>query len=357
MVSGKDDLVKLSSCGVNGTYRLNELGFDDQRRCAGKGDVFGSWTQPTDPYGVYLTQHFYPNGEGQNDSDWNISYVCDTETCCTSDGHQRTCPVAWPLPDESYQDNWVTRNTKQMLQAVQGIPEGTPWFVQINWAGPHAPFVITRAMNESVKNRSYPYQMNSTQNANDALIARRDYAAEIENLDLAFGDIISALRDLDEFENTIVCVSSDHGEMLGDFGHFRKEKPWVASTNVPFVCMGPGIRKNEVIETYVTNMDIAGTVLDFAEIEALAEMTTVSLRPFLNGSWTDERNEYRAFISSGLSQKDNLWRKDILPVAWWALSGVARSNMFKSSVLAELGWSGLLRRKWLLLTFCEWAWL
>merc|ERR1712087_200725 len=100
---------KLSSCGVNGTYHLNELGFDDQRRCAGKGDVFHTWPEPTDPFGVYLTEHFYPNASGMNDSDWNIAYECmegQEGSCCTS-GHE-TCPYAWPLPADTYEDNWIT---------------------------------------------------------------------------------------------------------------------------------------------------------------------------------------------------------------------------------------------------------
>eukprot|EP01084_Bolivina_argentea_P315546 546711_1 len=105
------------------------------------------------------------------------------------------------------------------------------------------------------------------------MVTRRDYSAEIENLDRGFNSILNKLRELDQYSNTIICISSDHGEMLGDFNAWAKSKPWVASTNVPFVCAGPGIIKNNIIDTYVTNMDIAGTVLDYTNTAPLPDMT------------------------------------------------------------------------------------
>ena len=90
-------------------------------------------------------------------------------------------------------------------------------------------------MNESVNNRSYPYPMNATENVNDMMITRRDYSAEIENLDNAFNLIINKVRELGYYDNTVICVSSDHGEMLGDFNTWAKSKPWVASSNVKYI--------------------------------------------------------------------------------------------------------------------------
>jgi arylsulfatase A-like enzyme len=162
-------------------------------------------------------------------------------------------------------------------------------------------------MNKSVNNRSYPYPMQCDLDAKDMLITRRDYTAEIENLDKAFATIIDKVRSLGELDNTVVCVSSDHGEMLGDYNTWAKSKPWVASSNVPLMCMGPGIQENVVLDSYVTNMDLAATFLDFSQtaIAPSLNITSMSLRPFLNGSWTDaQHSEYRSYVSSGL----NNWR-------------------------------------------------
>merc|ERR1719362_949693 len=45
-------------------------------------------------------------------------------------------------------------------------------------------------------------------------------------------------------------------------------------------------------------------------------MTTISLRPFLNGTWNDNKNEYRNYVSSGLGN----WRmvvQDVNETTTW----------------------------------------
>eukprot|EP01084_Bolivina_argentea_P024694 45971_1 len=299
MVSGKDDLTKKSGCGINGTYRQNELGYSDQRRCLGKMAEDHKYPNPADPFSIYLSQHYNINTNGINVTEWNITYECDMN-CCKDEA----CPKSINVHTESYEDNWITERTLEMMD---NIPQNKPWFLQINWAGPHRPFIILESMNKTINNRTYSYPMgNCTANKDDMMITRRDYSAEIENLDSAFSIIINKVRELGQFDNTIFCVSSDHGEMLGDYNAWAESKPWVASVNVPLVCMGPNIKKNEIINTYVTNMDLAGTFLDFTEtqIPKSLNMTTRSLRSFLNGTWNDNNNEYRKYVSSGI----NNWR-------------------------------------------------
>ena len=300
MVSGKDDLTKASTCGLNGTYRIHQLGFNDGVRCIGKGGgaLFKQYPKVVDPFSSYLDAHSNIN-DGRNESEWQITYeCCEQKVCCTQNGDSgHTCPVPINVHEASYQDNWITQRT---LEVMDRIPDpAQPWFIQVNWAGPHPPFIILEAMNETVVDRSLPYPINGSENANDVLIARRDYVAEIENLDAAFAVIVNKVRAMGQLDKTLFCVSSDHGEMLGDFDLWAKSKPWVASSNVPLVCMGPGVEKGAIVETYVSNMDLAATFLDFGDTPLTGNMTSVSLKPFLNGTWSDASNAYREFVSSG----------------------------------------------------------
>ena len=41
-----------------------------------------------------------------------------------------------------------------------------------------------------------------------------------------------------ETDKTVVCIASDHGEMLGDHGDVDKSKPWEGSAHVPLICAG-----------------------------------------------------------------------------------------------------------------------
>ena len=313
MVTGKDDLTKLTGVGVDGSYRAKQLGFSAQRRCLDKTALPVFYPNVTDPFTAYLA----------NQSLYNITDEC-YETCCDDWPNNGPpfyeCPESINVPHDAYQDNWVTWNSLHLLDTK---PDGQSWsviffihlklfshftyfcilsirFMQVNFVGPHPPFIITKGMNETVNNRSFPAAMDSSFDPYDMQIVRRDYTAEIENLDKQFKIIIDKIIDINEFNNTIICISSDHGEMLGDFSLWQKSKPWIASTNVPLTCMGKDIKKGQIIDRYVTNMDLAGTFLDYANTQKVTNMTTQSLRPFMNGTWSDKNNEYREYVSSGL---------------------------------------------------------
>ena len=156
-------------------------------------------------------------------------------------------------------------------------------------------------MNISVNDRMYPRPVNSTFTEENVLIMRRDYVAEIENLDHNFGEILDLIRAYGEFNNTIICASSDHGEMLGDYSLTGKQYPWSGSMSVPLACMGPGIVANQVIDWPVTNMDLAGTFLDYTESKIPENetdvITTKSLRDVLEGRKTHNRN----YVLSGFN--------------------------------------------------------
>ena len=88
-------------------------------------------------------------------------------------------------------------------------------------------FLVTSRMADSVANRTWPQPVDSPQKATCANSARPhepaigqkdagsrcNYGAEIENLDRLFGIVLDKVRALGELDNTLVCVSSDHGEM------------------------------------------------------------------------------------------------------------------------------------------------
>lgn len=105
---------------------------------------------------------------------------------------------------------------------------------------------------------------------------------------------------------TIVCVSSDHGEMLGDHGDTAKSRPWEPSSVVPLVCAGPGILPQRTVGLPVATLDLSATFLDFAGIPTAGlglGMSAVSLRGLLEAR-VGAIASYRPFVQSGL----NKWR-------------------------------------------------
>ena len=101
--------------------------------------------------------------------------------------------------------------------------------------------------------------------------ARREaagYYAMIENLDWNFGRIRKALTDAGLAFNTHIVFFSDHGDMHGSQGMFRKTNPFEESIRVPFIIGGeiPRYqgRRSDAIPSLMNHVDIAPTTSGFA---------------------------------------------------------------------------------------------
>lgn len=186
------------------------------------------------------------------------------------------------LPDDAYADNWIARNG---LDLIKSTPAGQPWFIQVNFNGPHPPMDVTKGMFEKWKGSKFPP---AWKNGGPVPIAvgageRRNYAAMINNIDAWLGRYLDEIKKRGELDRTIIVYCSDHGEMLGDRGLHGKTQPYQASAAVPLVIAGPGVGEGQVIERPVSTMDLAATFLDYGGVAKPAAMDSQSLRPCLEG--------------------------------------------------------------------------
>ena len=68
--------------------------------------------------------------------------------------------------------------------------------------------------------------------------ARRAYYAAVSYIDDHIGRIIGRLEELGLADNTVVIVTSDHGDMLGEKGLWFKMSPYEQSSRVPLIMHG-----------------------------------------------------------------------------------------------------------------------
>jgi Sulfatase/Tetratricopeptide repeat len=205
-----------------------------------------------------------------------------------------------PLPEEAYTDNWVATHA---LRLISGAPRNRPWFLQVNFLGPHDPWDVTAEMIGLYRDQQefvVPTGV-SPKDVEAHRAVRRNYAAMIENIDRWIGVILDALKVSGELANTLIVVSSDHGEMLGNRGIWGKGVPFQASVTVPLVVAGPGVSHGAVIPTPTTILDLAATFADFAVAPPITGWDSRSLRRQLG----DPRAAPpRTHVFSGLRQ----WR-------------------------------------------------
>ena len=134
-------------------------------------------------------------------------------------------------------------------------------------------------------------------------MARHGYYANVSYFDSKVGEIVKALKDSDQLENTIVIVTSDHGDFLGERGLWYKMSFLEHSGRVPLVVAGPGVRQQEWADP-CSLVDILPTFRDIAGDDSALGMPIdgVSLWPTLSQgevSQTEAIGEYCAEMTPG----------------------------------------------------------
>ena len=97
----------------------------------------------------------------------------------------------------------------------------------------------------------------------DILMARDCYDDCIAFLDEQLGKLLDELQRQGLLDNTLVIITSDHGEAFGDhrlFGHGNSV--YLDEIGVPLVILSPGAPAGRVVVAPVSLRDLPATVLD-----------------------------------------------------------------------------------------------
>ncbi len=284
---GKFDLNKPEPYwGEDGFWEeLSDIGFTTGIDNAGKWDMIQCATTEglsLDPYGKFLKQKGV------------LEAYCSDFINHRRD-HYYTGSI--DIPEETYCDNYICNNA---LSVIDGFSKDKPWFLQVNFAGPHDPWDVLDSMVEKYRNIDFgePVMFEGNKEAINAV--RQNYAAMLENIDNACGQIIEAVERRGELDNTIIIYASDHGEMLGDRNKFGKGLPYRASVHVPLIIAGTGIKKG-VYHFPVELQDIAATICDLCGCAANSFSDSKSLYEILKTG----AGETREMTVSALDQSIN----------------------------------------------------
>ncbi len=119
---------------------------------------------------------------------------------------------------------------------------------------------------------------------------RWGYNRLVEKVDAQIGEVLQALQDTGHREDTVVIVSSDHGDAQGTHHLVQKSFLYEASTHVPLIIRAPDARGGRVDRHLVSNgLDIYATICDFAGVPAPEGSHGASLRPLILGEDPDWR--------------------------------------------------------------------
>ncbi len=159
-----------------------------------------------------------------------------------------------------------------------------PFFLMLSWNPPHAPYLTAP---QRFKDLYDPSQLVLTANvpekkqdfaginkwaeANDINGRERvrpllaGYYAHCSALDHCIGQLQTQLRESELENDTIFVFTSDHGDMLGSHGLWKKQLPYDESIRVPLLLKVPGVEPHQV-QRPISHPDLMPTLLGLCGI-------------------------------------------------------------------------------------------
>jgi arylsulfatase A-like enzyme len=141
---------------------------------------------------------------------------------------------------------------------------------------------------------AYKYRSQGT-DRNLVRTMRAAYYGCVSFIDHTLGKLIGYLDDHGLTEETLIILTSDHGEMLGDYNCYGKRCFLEPASHIPMIICDPSIRRAHV-STPVSLCDIFPTLLSYAGIEPPQETYGTNL---LKIAADTDRTVYGQFSQGG----------------------------------------------------------
>jgi arylsulfatase A-like enzyme len=111
------------------------------------------------------------------------------------------------------------------------------------------------------------------------------YFGMVSEADHQLGRVLAALREAGQWDETLVIVTADHGEQLGDHGLIQKGGYFEQSYHTPCVIRDPRpeAKRGLVIEAFTENVDIFPTLAEAMGLPVPAQCDGAPLTPLLRG--------------------------------------------------------------------------
>lgn len=228
-------------------------------------------------------------------------------------GHGSTFTPTWYKAEDS-------APTFLTSQAISYIADrkSSPWFVHLSYRSPHPPFIAPEPYNAlydatdapmpnrqptpEEEARQHPWARFYLSHQLDAPFTqgallkdyleikdpeirqiRATYYAMITEIDDQVGKLVAHLKESGEWENTLIVVTSDHGEHLGDHWMMSKFSYYEQTFFIPLIIRDPSGLSGQDIDAFSENIDIMPTILDWLDQEIPIACDGESLLPFCQG--------------------------------------------------------------------------
>lgn len=247
------------------------------------------------PSGAVHWDAYTPPGVRRHGFDFWYAYnACDNHTN----------PHYWADgPTAIISDQWSPiHETDVALSFLEKSRADAPFALFISWNPPHSPYfsappqywepyegvdlpVKGNLRLGDVHHHTYePFPLDEGQFKR----LQKGYYSAITGLDDQFGRIVAYLKEHDLFDDTLIILTADHGDMLGSHQLIGKHVWYEESVGIPLLVGGMQIPCGRT-DTVIGSPDLTPTILDLLDLPIPSSVQGVSVAQSLVAGATDEQ--------------------------------------------------------------------
>lgn len=239
-----------------------------------------------------------------------------------ADLHEALAPVERDAPDAPFEARFESRHSRAniLTDAVLrflSVRRREPWFVHVCYIDPHPPFLapapfhdlyrpeamprrcarpdamsegrqhpLLAALMEVSEQRNFFAGVGKVAALDDAVFARLSatYYGMISGVDEAIGRLLASLEQWQLADETLVVITSDHGEMLGDHWLLGKEGYFAEARHVPLIIRLPGAAGGRNVAAFTEAVDVMPSILEWIGATRPPRLDGRSLLGFCRGT-------------------------------------------------------------------------
>ena len=299
--------------------RVSECGFDAIIRDDGLwGEGPDGWyDEKPSPYQDYLHEkgykganpwHDYANSGVDENGDIASGWLYANATCPAN------------IREEDSETPWLTQQAIKFIdQRRQNARHDTPWCCHLSYIKPHWPYIVPApyhnmygqddflpvVRHEDELKDPHPIYAAFAGNKIGQAFRRDDvrhasltaYMGLIKQIDDQMGILFGYLEETGQMDNTMIVITSDHGDYMGDHWLGEKDLFHNPSVKVPLIIYDPSpeadATRGMVIDNLVETIDLAATFVEFAGGDVPDEIIEgKSLLPWIYGNTPQQWRHY-----------------------------------------------------------------
>ncbi|AVO38006.1 sulfatase-like hydrolase/transferase [Pukyongiella litopenaei] len=261
----------------------------------------GRYDEKRSPYNEYLKQKGYAG-----DNPWaDFANAGRDGDDIASGWFMRHADKPANIDEADSETPWLTTQAIEFMTATQG-----PWCAHVSYIKPHWPYIVPAPYNDMYgvddiipvnrddRERDDPHPVHASfMNGRIGTTFSRDevrekvipvYMGLITQCDDQMGRLFRHLDETGQAEDTMIIVTSDHGDYLGDHWMGEKDLFHDPSVKVPLLVHDPrasaDATRGTTSDALVEAIDVTATIIDAAGCEVPSHIVEGrSLMPYVNG--------------------------------------------------------------------------